>query len=98
MNNNAANTSKDNVSLRPGEFHAGRFLRETLDDSGHTLAWLAARTGMTHAELAALFAMPNMDAELFVRIGLPMGQIFKQRVHEMIFGKGRCGMTTNLLI
>ena len=28
-----------------------------------------------------------MDTELFVLTSLPMGQIFKQRVHEMIFGK-----------
>ena len=69
------------------DFHAGRFLRETLDGSGHDMAWLALRTGMTPAELEALLAQPNMDAELFVRTGMPMDPLFMRRVEEMVFGK-----------
>ena len=68
-------------------FHAGRFLQESLQESGHGVAWLAAKTGRTVAEIEALFALPNMDAELFVRIGYPMGDAFFMRVHEEIFGK-----------
>ena len=44
------------------EFHAGRFLQESLQESGHGVAWLAAKTGRTVPEIDALFAMPNMDA------------------------------------
>lgn len=74
------------VRRNKDDFHAGRFLRETLDGSGHDVLWLAARLGMAQAELEALLAQPNMDAELFVRMGLPMEPLFMQRVDEMIFG------------
>ena len=46
------------------EFHAGRFLPESLQESGHGVAWLAAKTGRTVPEIDALFAMPNMDATI----------------------------------
>ena len=32
---------------------------------------------------------PNMDAELFVRIGKPMDPLFMQRVDEMVFGAAK---------
>ena len=37
--------------------------------------------------LLAPLGQPNMDAELFVRIGLPLQPLFMQRVHESIFGE-----------
>lgn len=54
-------TMKDTIRNRFEEFHAGRFLQESLQESGH-VAWLAAKTGRTVPEIDALFAMPNMDA------------------------------------
>ena len=74
------------VRRNEDDFHAGWFLRKTLDVSGHDVLWLAARVGMVQAELEALLAQPNMDAELFVRLGLSMEPLFMQRVDEMIFG------------
>ena len=74
------------VRRNEDDFHAGWFLRETLDGIGHDGLWLAARLGLAQAELEALLAQPNMDAELFVRIGLPMEPLFLKRVKEMIFG------------
>ena len=71
------------------DFHAGRFLREELDYSGHDTEWLAAQTGMTVEELESLFEQPNMDAMLFVRVGHPMRPHFLDRVHEQIFGPPR---------
>ena len=76
---------KKHTNSRFSAFHAGRFLQESLQESGHGVAWLAAKTGRTVPEIDALFAMPNMDAELFVRIGYPMGSFFFDRVHEAIF-------------
>ncbi len=67
-------------------FHAGRFLQGCLQESGFDEAWLADKTGKSEAELHELFAMPNMDAELFVRMGMPIGAAFWDRVHEAIFG------------
>ena len=75
---------KDTNNLS-NEFHAGRFLQESLQESGHGVAWLAAKTGRTVPEIDALFAMPNMDVELFVRLGIPMGAFFFNRVHREIF-------------
>lgn len=70
-----------------GDFHAGDFLRNILQEEGHDLAWLAASTKVPAEILDCILTQPNMDAELFVRLGLPMGQLFMQRVHEMVFGK-----------
>lgn len=74
------------VGRNDDDFHAGRFLRETLNGSGHDVPWLAEKTGMPQAELETLFDMPNMDAELFIRTGLPLDPLFMQRVDELIFG------------
>lgn len=68
-------------------FHAGHFLRSILQEGGHDVPWLAARTGREIAVLDTLLEQPNMDAELFVRLGLPLEPLFMQRVDEMIFGK-----------
>ena len=69
------------------DFHAGHFLRELLQEQGHDVAWLAARTGKEVAWLEHLLEQPNMDAELFVRMGLPLQPLFMQRVDEVIFGE-----------
>jgi len=70
---------------RFGEFHAGHFIREIMQEEGRDTAWLAERTGRDEAFIEHLFEQPNMDAELFVRMGLPMDPLFMRRVHEMIF-------------
>lgn len=69
------------------DFHAGHFLRDILQETGHDVPWLAQRTGREMAFLESLLEQSNMDAELFVRIGMPMQPLFMQRVDEMIFGK-----------
>jgi hypothetical protein len=69
------------------KFHAGRFLRECLEESGFDEKWLANKTYCDVAALEEIFAMSNMDAELFVGIGRHMGAAFFDRVHEMIFNK-----------
>ena len=69
------------------DFHAGNFLRGILQEEGHDLAWLAASTKVPAEILDCILAQPNMDAELFVRMGMPMEPLFMRRVHEMIFGK-----------
>ena len=71
----------------PDGFHAGRFLRNILQEEGRDLCWLAEHTGRDIAVLDTLLDQANMDAELFVRIGLPMQPLFMQRVDEMIFGE-----------
>lgn len=76
---------KKHTNNRFSAFHAGRFLQESLQESGHDVAWLAAKTGRTVPEIEALLALPNMDAELFVRMGYPMGPFFFDRVHKEIF-------------
>lgn len=72
---------------RYGDFHAGRFLRKLLLEQGHDVSWLATCTGEEAAWLEHLLEQPNMDAELFVRIGLPLQPLFMQRVEEAMFGK-----------
>jgi len=69
------------------DFHAGHFLRELLLEEGHDVSWLADRTDSDMEALESLLEQPNMDAELFVRIGKPMEPLFMQRVDEMVFGK-----------
>ena len=68
-------------------FHAGHFLHELLIDSGHDIKWLSSRMNMNANTLSELLEMPNMDAELFVRVGLNMKPLFDERIHEMVFGK-----------
>jgi hypothetical protein len=68
------------------EFHAGHFLRELLQEQGHDVPWLATCTGRDVVWLEHLLEQPDMDAELFVRMGRPMEPLFMQRVDEMIFG------------
>ena len=68
------------------DFHAGHFLRELLLEEGHDVSWLADRTDSDMEALESLLEQSNMDAELFVRIGLPLQPLFMQRVDEMIFG------------
>ena len=68
------------------EFHAGHFLRDVMLEEGRDVAWLASRTGRDVAFLEDLLEQPNLDAELFVRMGMPMEPLFMQRVDEMIFG------------
>ncbi len=81
------NNSRHDELGRDDDFHAGHFLRETLDACGHDTVWLAARTSRTVAYIEDLLEQPNMDAELFVRMGLPMEPLFMRRVHEMVFGR-----------
>ena len=69
------------------EFHAGHFLREILQEEGHDMAWLASCTGVPVDILDCILSQSNMDAELFVRLGMPLQPLFMQRVHESIFGK-----------
>ena len=68
-------------------FHAGRFLRDVLQECGHDEAWLAAHTHKDLPFVEHLLEQPNMDAELFVRMGMPMEPLFMQRVDEMVFGR-----------
>ena len=75
------------ISNRFDDFHAGNFLRGIMQEEGHDLAWLAASLHMPTEILSCILTQPNMDAELFVRIGKPMEPLFMQRVHESIFGK-----------
>ena len=69
------------------EFHAGNFLRDVLQEEGHDLAWLAASTRVPIEILDCILSQSNMDAELFVRLGMPLEPLFTQRVDEMIFGE-----------
>ena len=69
------------------DFHAGNFLRGIMQEEGHDLAWLAASLHMPTEILSCILTQPNMDAELFVRIGLPLQPLFMQRVEEAMFGK-----------
>ena len=75
------------ISNRFDDFHAGNFLRNILQEEGHDMAWLAASTRVPIEILDCILTQPNMDAELFVRLGLPMEPLFMQRVDEMVFGK-----------
>ena len=68
-------------------FHAGHFLRDLLQEEGHDVAWLAMRTGRDEAALKKLLDQPNMDAELFVRLGLPLQPLFMQRMDALVLGQ-----------
>ena len=76
---------KDSFFYKFGDFHAGRFLQETLELSGHDIEWLACHTDSDVEALEVLFTKPNMDAERFVAIGRPMGAMFFDRLHEVMF-------------
>ena len=76
---------KGNAAM--GDFHAGHFLCNILQEEGHDVSWLADRLHMPAEILDCILTQPNMDAELFVRIGMPLQPLFMQRVHESIFGK-----------
>lgn len=69
-------------------FHAGRFLQECLQRSGFSIDWLAEKTESDVAALEMLFSQHNMAAELFVRMGQPMGEAFFEPLHEVIFHPG----------
>ena len=75
------------ISNRFDNFHTGNFLLGIMQEEGHDLAWLAASLHMPTEILSCILTQPNMDAELFVRIGLPLQPLFMQRVDEVIFGK-----------
>lgn len=67
------------------DFHAGLFLRQLLQEEGHDLAWLSANTKVPVEILDCILSQSNMDAELFVRVGMPLQPLFLQRMHEVIF-------------
>lgn len=79
---------KRHTNNRFGEFHAGRFLQQCLQASGHDVEWLARKTDSDIEAVETLFEMVNMDAELFVKMGKPMGDAFFDRVHKEIFPNG----------
>ena len=68
------------------DFHAGHFLRQLLQEQGHDVPWLAARTDSDTDALDLLLEQADMDAKLFVSLGLPLQPLFMQRVDEVIFG------------
>ena len=74
------------ISNRFDDFHAGNFLRDVLQEEGHDLAWLAASTKVPVEILDCILSQSNMDAKLFVSLGLPLQPLFMQRVDESIFG------------
>ena len=79
---------KRHTNNRFGEFHAGRVLQQCLQASGHDVEWLARKTDSDIEAVETLFEMVNMDAELFVKMGKPMGDAFFDRVHKEIFPNG----------
>ena len=46
---------------------------------------MSDKTGKDQAFLEDLFKQSNMDAELFVRMGLPLGDPFFASLHALIF-------------
>ena len=72
---------------RFSDFHAGHFLRALLQEQGHDVPWLAARTDSDTDALDLLLEQADMDAKLFVSLGLPLQPLFMQRVDEVIFGE-----------
>lgn len=74
-------------SNRNEEFHAGRFLQESLQRSGFGIEWLAEKTDSDVEALEMLFTQPNMDSELFVKIGRPLGKAFFGFLEVTIFGR-----------
>ena len=72
---------------RFSDFHAGHFLRALLQEQGRDVPWLAARTDRDTEAIDLLLEQANMDAKLFVSLGLPLEPLFMQRVDEVIFGE-----------
>ncbi len=70
------------------EFHAGRFLREQMLGMGRDIEWLSSLSGYDVDFLTMLFEQPNMDAELFVRIGNALGPTFFDECHRLMFPDG----------
>ena len=79
--------NRDSDFNRFAKFDAGHFLRQLLQEEGYDVAWLADRLHMPSEILDCILTQSNMDAELFVRIGLPLQPLFMQRVDEVIFGE-----------
>ena len=67
------------------DFHAGHFLQGCLQESGFDEAWLAQHTDSDVEAIEVLLTRRNMDAELFVRLGMPIGAVFWNRLHELLF-------------
>lgn len=80
------NTTKKSTK-GASDFHAGRFLSDVMHEAGHDTKWLASQARMDEDALIDLLNQPNMEAGLFVRMGMPMEPLFMQRVDEMIFGE-----------
>ena len=70
---------------KPSDFHAGQFLKTELAKSGHDVAWLATQSGMKPEDMESLLQQPNMDAELFVRVGHHLGESFFASLNALIF-------------
>ena len=51
------------------------------------MPWLAARTDSDTDALDLFLEQADMDAKLFVSLGLPLQPLFMQRVDEVIFGE-----------
>ena len=79
------NTTKKSTK-GASDFHAGRFLSDVMHEAGHDTKWLASQARMDEDVLIDLLNQPNMEAELFVRMGIPLEPLFFQRVDEMVFG------------
>ena len=75
------------TSNRNIEFHAGRFLKESLRRSGFSIEWLAEKMGYSVETMEKLFVQPNIDTELFVDIGRPMGEAFFGSLDVTVFGR-----------
>ncbi len=75
----------DKANSKIYNFHAGMFLKESLERSGCTIEWLAKKTGMEVSELERIFMQSNMDAVLFANIGNHFGMTFFDTLHEIIF-------------
>lgn len=72
---------------RNREFHAGRFLQESLRRSGFGIEWIAEKMGYSVETMEKIFAQPDIDAELFVDIGRPLGEAFFGSLDVTIFGR-----------
>lgn len=69
------------------DFHAGRYLQESLMRSGFSIKWLAEKTDMDEAQLERYFILSYIDAELFVDIGRHLGDAFFDLLKVNMFGR-----------
>ena len=69
------------------DFHAGRYLQESLMRSGFSIKWLAEKTNIDEARLERYFTLPYIDAELFVDIGRYLGDAFFDSLKVTMFGR-----------